>query len=172
MKRRDILISLAIIAAALVACYLVFQQEGNVEIVTPGVLLTLNRPFFGEMTLTSAQGPVRVPARAYFPRSLGLTAHANGSTWSLSSTGPWGDLARVKVKPGRTTSLAVGPPLRIVPKVDIGPYQAYIDLQIFGGAGERYRNVIVKDGRSLPAPELKIVNEEGSVLVTDKFQYG
>lgn len=172
MKRRDILVSLAIIAAALLACYFVFRQEGAIVIETPGTELRLDRPFFGGTTLKSSQDPVTMPARAYRPRQLAIATQAAGDTWKLTSSGPWGGLASIRVAPGRTTSLQVGPPLQILPKVSAGSGRAYVELQIFGCAGERYSNVIEKNGARILAPRLKIVDEEGTVLVDDRFQYG
>ncbi len=172
MKRRDVLISIAIIAGALLACYLVFRQEGRIVVDAPGVELRLGRAFFGETTVSSSQGPLSLPARVYRPQSLVINAHANGETWRLSSHGPWGDLARIKVVPGSTTSLAVGPPLRIVPKVDVRGGGGYVELRILGRAGEKYSNVILRNGKRLPPPGVKILDEDGDTLASGHFAYG
>jgi hypothetical protein len=172
MKRRDVLISIAIVVAALLACYFVFRQTGCIEIETPGVELRLQRAFFGQVTVTSLQDPLGLPARVYTPQSLTIMKHADGDTWKLTSSGPWGDLARIKVAPGRTTSLAVGPPFRIAPKADVGGGKGYVELQILGRAGERYDNVIRRNGSRIPPPKVRILDENGNVLASGQFAYG
>lgn len=163
---------MAIIVASLLACYLVFRQEGRLEIATGGVELRLGRASFGETTLRSSEGPVSLPARAYTPRGLMVRAHAADDTWQLTSGGPWGDLARIKVTPGTTTSLAVGPPLRIAPRVDVTRSRGYVELRILGRSGEKYSNVVLKNGRRMPAPRLKVLDRDGKVLASGRFAYG
>jgi hypothetical protein len=172
MKRRDILISLAIIAMSLLACYVLFRQEGRVEIETPGADLSLRGTFFGGTVVSSSRGPASLPARVYTPQSLAITARDGESVWKLTSSGPWGDLAKIKVTPGGTTSLTVGPPLRIAPRIDVASGRGFIELRILGCSGERYSNVVLKNGSRMPAPGLKIIDEEGTVLVDSRFQYG
>jgi hypothetical protein len=172
MKRRDILISIAIIAAALLACYFVFRQTGHVEVETPGVELRLQRAFFGQVTVTSLQDPLELPARIYRPQGLTITKRVNGDTWKLTSGGPWGDLAKIKIAPGRTTSLTVGPPFRIVPKADIRAGRGYVELRILGCSGEKYSNVILKNGSRIPPPKLKVLDPDGNVLASGQFAYG
>jgi hypothetical protein len=172
MKRRDILISIAIVATALLACYFLFRQTGYIEIETPGVDLRLQRAFLGGGSITSRHGRVELPARVYRPRRLTVTGTLNGDTWRLTGSGSWGDLARIKVVPGQTTSLAVGPPFRIAPRTDVKGGGGYIELRILGRAGERYSNVIMKNGHRMPAPRLKILGEDGNVLASGQFAYG
>jgi hypothetical protein len=172
MKRRDILISLAIIVGLLLACYFLFQQTGHVVIETPGAELRLQRAFFSQATFEASEDPVKLPARAYTPQSLTLTRQVGDDTWKLTSSGPWGNLAKIKVTPGKTTSLALGPPLRITPRVGVIGRKVSVGLRILGRSGERYSNIVLKNDKRVPAPRVKIVDREGNVLASGSFSYG
>ena len=172
MKKRDIWISVAIIAAACLAFYFFSQQKGYIKIDGPGAELQLGSGLFSTARITSGQEPVALRARAYRPKRLSIAMKENGSTWRIDSRGPWGDLSRVKVKNDETTVLKLGPPLLIKPKVSQRSSLVSVDFSIIGQAGEHYGAGIAKNGRRLAAPGLKIVDEAGEVLASGKFAYG
>ena len=172
MKKRDIWISVAIIAVAcLVFCFR-SQQEGYIRIDGSGAELQLGSGFFSTIRITSGQEPVALRARAYRPKRLSMTMKENGNTWRIDSRGPWGDMSRVKVKNDETTVLKPGPPLLIKPEVRQRSSLVSVDFSIIGQAGEHYGAGIAKNGRRLAAPGLKIVDEAGKVLASGKFEYG
>jgi hypothetical protein len=127
---------------------------------------------FGNATVSSGEGPTKVSARTYRPRHLSIVANQDGQRWALESSGPWGQLARVKVKNGETTVLKPGPPFTIKPTVNRRGSRVNVDFAIFGRAGERYRNVVTKNGRRTSVPTVKVVDEAGDVLASGKFQFG
>jgi hypothetical protein len=88
------------------------------------------------------------------------------------SRGPWGQLSRIRIGRHETTAIELGPPLLVKPEVEIHGRQVTVNLGIFGRSGERYTNLICKNDRRIEAPGMKIVDEAGTVLVADKFQYG
>ena len=172
MKKRDIWISVAIIAAACLAFCFYSQQKGYIRIDGSGAELQLGSGLFSTTKITSGLQPVALRARGYRPKRLSIAMKENGNTWRIDSRGPWGDLSRVKVKNDETTVLKLGPPLLIKPKVHQSGSRASIDFSIIGQAGEHYGNSIMKNNRRVSAPKLKIVDETGEVLASGKFAYG
>ncbi len=172
MKRKDIWISVAIIAVACLAFCFHSQQKGYIRIDGPGAELQLGSGLFSTTKITSGPKPVTLRARAYRPKRLSIAMKENGSTWRIDSRGPWGDLSRVKVKNDETTVLKLGPPLLIMPKINQRSSLVSVDFSIIGQAGEHYGAGIAKNGRRLAAPGLKIVDEVGKVLASGKFAYG
>ena len=171
MKRRDILISIAIVVATLLAGYFALRQTGYVIIEPAGATLQLQGVLFGGAVEASGD-PVELTVRAYRPGRLTISGELEGDRWTLTSTGPWGDLERIKVAPGNTTSLKVGPPFRVEPLVGVSGNGGRVQLRILGCAGEQYSNVITRAGRRGTAPKVTIVDREGNVLSTGHFAYG
>jgi hypothetical protein len=74
---------------------------------------------------------------------------------------------------GAVDSAQAGPPITV--KADVqrrGANEAAIGLILEGAGGEQYRPVVAKNGVRLPAPGLRVVDEQGKVLAEGKFQYG
>lgn len=102
---------------------------------------------------------------------------ALGEVWTLSSNSSsaftrLGPLEYFTIEPGRTTSIRIGPPFIVktdVEKMTAG--QVSIGVVLVGCAGEEYWGI--QQGQRRPSPPaFKIVDEEGTVLIADKFQYG
>ncbi|MHC4459810.1 MAG: hypothetical protein ACYS6W_06100 [Planctomycetota bacterium] len=172
MKRRDIWISIAIIIAAFLAFYFYSRQKGQIKIDTKGVDMQLRSGWFSKIRVTSGAEPVTVNARVYRPRSISIATKQNGETWRLNSSGPWGKLAKIRVNNNKTTALQLGPPFTIKPRVNQRGTFASVGFSIIGQAGEDYGTMVVKNGRRLPAPGVKVVDEAGKVLASGKFAYG
>ena len=172
MKKRDIWISVAIIAAACLAFCFYSQQKGYIKIDGSGAELQLGSGLLSTTKITSGPKPVTLRARAYRPKRLSISMKENGDTWRIDSRGPWGNLSRVKVKNDETTLLKLGPPLLIKPKVSQRSSLVSVDFSIIGQAGEHYGNSIMKNNRRVSAPKLKIVDETGEVVASGKFAYG
>jgi hypothetical protein len=103
---------------------------------------------------------------------------ASGDVWTLSSNSSsaftrLGALEHFTIQPDQTTSIRIGPPF--VVKADIQPAgseRVSISPVLVGCGGEEY-TAVCQQGRQRPSPiAFKIVDEEGTVLVTDRFQYG
>ncbi len=177
MKKRDIWISIAIIAAAVLLLYSYSQgksQKGQIKIDAGGAeaKLQLAGGLFDKATISSGAEPTKVSARAHRPQHLSLSMKQGGDTWRIDSSGPWGKLSTISVTNNNTTALKLGPPLLIKPSVNKSSSLVSIGLSIIGRTGVHYRPEITKNGKRLPTPKLKIVDETGNVLATGKFEYG
>jgi hypothetical protein len=178
MKKKDIWISTAIIsAAALVFCYYSLANsltKGSIKIDAGSAtaVLQLRSVWFSQEKTTVGQEPATVNARIHKPELLSVSMGQEGYTWKMDSSGPWGNLSRIKVKNDNTTVLRLGPPFLIKPRVRKSGSDLSIDFAIFGQAGEQYQNFVRKGNRTITGAKFKIVDEAGNVLINDRFRYG
>jgi len=174
MKQKDIFISLAIIGAAALAVWVCLQRKGHVRIDAGGAdaELQLQNGWLTKATITSGGGAVEVGARVYNARRLSIAAKLNAQTWRIECLGPWGDLSRIKVKSNGTTSLRLGPPFLIKPRISRSGSVLSIDYSVIGQAGEHYRSFATRDGSAMPGAKISIVDEAGNVLEAGQFSYG
>ncbi|MBC8468340.1 MAG: hypothetical protein H8D56_02610 [Planctomycetes bacterium] len=174
MKKRDIWISVAIIAAAVLFLFLSLQKKGQIQIDAGDAVATLrlSGSWLGNAMINSAVQPSKVSARLHRPQWLKLSMKQGGDTWRLETRGPWGDLSTIRVKNNDTTVLKLGPPFQIKTKTLYTGSKVSIDFNIIGKAGEHYRNVITQNNKRASAPGVKIIDEDGNVLASGKFEYG
>lgn len=102
------------------------------------------------------------------PRQSGTLQKTDesGNTWVLT-------LVSGQPFSGAADGAQAGPLITV--KADVqrrGANEAAIGLVLAGPGGERYRPVVTKNGVRLPAPGLRIVDEQAKVLVEDNFRYG
>jgi len=84
-----------------------------------------------------------------------------------------GPLGFFEINAGQTTRVRLGPPFVVTAKVTHdASNRVLIDPVITGCGGEEYGVDVQLNGRRLPAPGFRIVAEDGTVLVQDRFQYG
>ena len=174
MKKKDILISVAIITAAGLTLWLYLRQEGRVRIDAGNAsgVLRLHSGWLRGATITSGTAPSPLIARVHRPQYLSISKGQDGHTWRIDSSGSWGTLSRIRVKNNQTTALQVGPPFSIKPRVSRSGPVLSIDYAIIGRAGELYQSFVTKDGQALTEANINIVDEAGTVLETGKFRYG
>jgi len=174
MKKKDILISLAIIAASGLTLLYYSQRKGYVGIDAGGTeaVLQLNSSWLTSARIASGDEPAAIGARIYRPRSLSLTMRQEGHTWRIESRGPWADLSKIKVRNNEATAIRLGPPFRIKPQVNKNGSIISIDYAIIGQADEKYQSFITKDNRAVIGAKIKIVDETGNILKSGSFQYG
>ncbi|MEJ2704721.1 MAG: hypothetical protein P8Z79_19980 [Sedimentisphaerales bacterium] len=174
MKKKDILVSLAIIVVSGGVLYFYTQRAGFIQIDAGGVdaTLQLRNSLFSGTTVHTGRGPAAVGAGIHRPQHLRLSMGQNGHNYLLLSQGPWGDLARIKVRNDKTTPLRLGPPLSIEPKVRKNGPIVTIEFNVVGRAGELYEKFVRRDNRAMAGASLKIVNKVGRVLESGKFRYG
>jgi len=174
MKKKDILISLAIIAGSGLTLLYYSQRKGFMGIDAGGVnaVLHLGSNWFTSATITSDGEPSAIGARIYRPQLLGLSTGQDGHTWRIESRGPWGDLSTIKVRNNKATALRLGPPFLIKPEINKNGTIISIGCAIIGQAGEQYENLITKDNQVVTGAKFKIVDETGNVLKSGSFEYG
>ncbi len=174
MKKRDIWISIAIIAGAVLLLFLSLQKKGLIKIDTGGAVTTLrlSNSWLGKTMISSEVQPSIVSARLHRPQWLNVLMQQGSDTWQLESRGPWGELSTIRVKNNDTTVLKLGPPFQIKTKALYTGTKVSIDFNIIGKAGEYYRNVIAQNNKRASAPGVKIIDEDGNVLASGKFEYG
>jgi hypothetical protein len=174
MKKKDIWISLAIIAAAGLTLLFYTKREGFVGIDAGGAnaVLRLRSKWFGHKTIKSGSEPAAIGAPIYRPQFLSLSMKQGGHRWKIESFGPWANLSKIKVRNNQTTAIKLGPPFRIKTEVRKNSSVLSIGYAIIGQAGEQYRNFITKDNRAVTGAKIKIIDEAGNVLESGKFKYG
>lgn len=174
MKRKDILISVAIIAAAGLTLWFYLSREGQVRIDggDAAAMLRLHNGWFHGTKIVAGLEPSLLSARVYRPQYLSISKGQNGYTWQIDSHGPWGNLSSIKVKNNQTTNLRLGPPFSIKPLIIQNGSVLSIDYAIVGRAGEIYQNSATKDGQRLTGADIRIFDEAGNVLESGKFSYG
>ena len=176
MKKRDIWISVAIIAAAVLILMLFFGSsgKGQIKIDAGGAVaeLQLAGGLFSKATISSGAEPATVSSQAHRPEQLSLSMKQGADTWRIDSSGPWGKLSKISVNNNETTVLRLGPPFLIKPGVRKSGSNVSVDFAIIGQAGEQYQSVVRKNNRTVPAPKAKIIDEAGNVLASGRFEYG
>jgi len=176
MKKRDIWISVAIIAAACLAFYFFSQQKGYIRIDAPGFETDMNlrRGWLSKTVTISGSEPVKVRAGAYKPERAVVRMEKDEHTWwsIICRNGPWGKLATINVAGGNTTILKLGPPLTVQADVQRKGRAVSIGLSMIGQAGEHWSAEVLTSKGPLPAPKVRIVDETGEVLASGKFEYG
>ncbi len=148
------------------------RGKGYINVDTPGVGIHLCGGWFDEATVTSDVGLAKVNARIYSPEYIFIEAKQNDAIWRIDSSGPWGKLENIKVKNKETTRLELGPPFLIKTAVSESDSSVLVNLLITGRAGEHYKAAVTKNGKTIASPGLKIVDEAGNLLASDKFRYG
>lgn len=104
---------------------------------------------------------------------------SSGDIWTFSSFAPafaatcMGPLDFFTIEPGETISLRVGPPFVVKAQVQTRADGRVVDISpiIVGGAGEKYSPAFQRNGQRPPAVAFKIIDEKGTVLVSDKVGY-
>jgi hypothetical protein len=174
MKKKDIWVSLAIIAAAGLTLLFYSQRTGYVGIDAGGanVVLRLRNNWLGHKTITSGAEPAEIGARIYRPQFLSLSIGQGGHTWKIESWGPWGDLSKIKVRNNEATAIRLGPPFLIKPQVNKNGSILSIGYAIIGQAGEQYQNFVTKNNQAVIGAKIKIIDEAGNVLEKGNFKYG
>jgi len=121
----------------------------------------------------------QLPAGKYKAVYAVLTKRdASGRTCALASNTSsaftrLGPLEYFEIQSGQTTSIRIGPPL--VVKADVQTTRSgsvSINPVIVGCGGEEYQAASSRGMQRPAPPAFKIVDEEGTVLVQDRFKYG
>lgn len=176
MKKRALWILVAVIAVGALVLILISNSSGKGRIkIDAGeaeATLRLRGGWSNSTLIKSKEELVMMGAGIYRPQRLSISTKQNGDTWLLYSSGPWGELSTIKVRKNNTTVLELGQSFLIRPSVSTSSSLVSIGLSIIGRAGEHYSAAIAKNGKRLPTPKLKIVDEAGNALASGRFEYG
>ncbi|MEN6428808.1 MAG: hypothetical protein ABFE13_25965 [Phycisphaerales bacterium] len=97
----------------------------------------------------------------------------NGNDWTFPMGPDFGALQSFEIQPDHVKQLRAGPPFLLTTNVEKGDSNTVlISPALAGCTGEEYRFDFGRNGRRPPERTFKIVDEKGTVLVADKFQYG
>ena len=175
MRKKTVFISLVILVVVIVVFavgfFLYSKQSGYIKVEPPGYSLNLRGGLFGSKTIWSSGEPEKIHVGTYKPSYANYFRKHNDDTWQLYCS--LDKLPVVEVTKGETVSLKFGPPLTVKADVKRNRDRITIAPSIIGCTGELYDiRVRKKNGKMLPAPKLKIVDEAGNVLASGKFEYG
>jgi hypothetical protein len=145
---------------------------GVLDVECPSAMLTLLGPC-GRRQLQVGSGKWQLPAGKYSASIVTLRQRDDKARlWEVTSYGDAGKLSDFEIREGATLSLKAGPPLQIKPQVSQDARRVRISLLVLGRAGERYSVAARTDGKVVPAPKLRILDESGKVLDSGRFEYG
>jgi hypothetical protein len=116
----------------------------------------------------------RLPAGKYGISSFKLSEKESGGDQLdfKATVSNSGGLGCFEIKPGRTTSMALGPPYKIVTSMERTGSNISLSFLLAGKAGESYLPGAEKDGEMVPEPTFKVFDESGKVVYTGNFEYG
>ncbi|MHC4086740.1 MAG: hypothetical protein ACYS18_12340 [Planctomycetota bacterium] len=175
MKQQKVLIGLIIVVAVVIVLLILQSNQGGyIKIDTPNIKtrMSLRSGWWSKQQVSSGVEPVKLPAQKYRPRRISLATKKGGNEWTIDGFGPWGELAKINVKKDQTTVLKPGHPFLIKTNVRRRGQNLSIGLLVIGQAGEHYSARVRTSRGSLPAPRLKIVDENAKVLASGKFGFG
>lgn len=114
-----------------------------------------------------------MPAGRYGAVSLELTERDSaGNRWAFTTAKAGaGELADFEVRPDRTTSFAIGPPFQIRTDIQKTGENVLIGFELEGKAGESYVPGAMKNGKTVPEPQYKIIDSSGQVAASGQFEF-
>ena len=149
---------------------------GTLDVGSAGVELMLMSEN-GTMRLAPKQATCRLPVGRYSCWWLRLTRKdAQGTEWTIQSTGEVGKLKDFEIREGRVTAFRPASPLRVRtearPAISFFGRRVSIGLSITDDANVEYSAAVQKGGVRASAPSLKVLDESGKVLASGKFEFG
>jgi hypothetical protein len=128
----------------------------------------------GVLRVHAEHGIAQLPAGTYRLQegSYRLTGR-NGKDWRFLFKANGESEGKIEVLAGRTTPMALGPPL--LPKVTVtedAGNQLALNLQLQGAGGELVTDVRVGPGEKPPPPRAKIIDATGREVALLDFHYG
>jgi len=147
---------------------------GTIELEEPGFILTLNK---GDTLLTAAsedEKTIQIPAGRYQVCNADFLRKHRGKLWKLE--GRAGTFRQnFDVAESGTTSVTLGPPLKIKVNTSLGPngnlIQANLSFAIEGQGGETY-SFLRMNGKKVDLPEIQIKDPGNKVVKKGRFSYG
>ena len=151
--------------------------DGMIEISGSGVTIEVSGP--KTMTIKSGQS-VTAPAGTYKAKRIRVVAaeNAGGRTipWTVEGKGSAGELDRIKVRSGKTTTIKVGAPFTVRAKTTVkgsgSEKVVEIEMELVGASGEQYNHEIRRGATLVPPPRCRVVDRNQRVLTQGSLSYG
>ncbi|MBE3132220.1 MAG: hypothetical protein IMZ55_02005 [Acidobacteria bacterium] len=180
MKRLPLLLVVLLSLAVAFSAESAARPTGKLKVSTPGVVLELK---MGAKPAPLPNGrEVPLPVGSYQPAKITCYAPQAGGKkpemWSIECKGPFGELKEISVTEGEVADVQAGAPFQLKPVISsmttkAGVRSIPIGFTITGKAGEAYSaSTIMKNKIRVPAPQVKILDEKGTVLAQGTFEYG
>jgi hypothetical protein len=97
-----------------------------------------------------------------------------GNRWTFDTikARAWeGELGDFEIRPGRTTSIQIGPPFQIKTFMKDAGRNALVGFHLEGQAGELYVPGAKKNGVVVPDPQFKIISVAGQTVHSGQFEF-
>lgn len=126
------------------------------------------------VTVPAEQKELALPSGRYsVVQVIVRTTDASGEIWEIKSAWNFRNQPSFEIETGRTRPLEIGPPFTCTSRVTKVPDGTIrIEPVLKGAAGEEYSCRVLQTRRLMPAPTITIVDEKGTVLTADSFEYG
>ncbi len=178
MRKAMTVLLLVIFAVPVSLCAQETSQKGTVKIDSPtsevmvraGQVVYTLKP--GSETQLEPGTYVPVALRIVKPGKVEEGSREKAPLWVLAGKAPWGKLDGLTVEADKTVSLSPGEPVAVKVNTQAAGRDASIGFEFIGNVGESYSPVISCDGKQMPAPSIKILDEKGNVLASGSFSYG
>jgi mannose-6-phosphate isomerase-like protein (cupin superfamily) len=178
--------ALSLLVAAALCGLLVFSGthctgggggDGTIEVSGPGVTIEVSGP---RTVIVKSGDSVTAPAGTYKAKRIRVVGseNANGRAvpWTVDGKGSLGDLEKIKVRSGKTTTISAGPPFTVRAKTTVkgSGSQKVVDIQmeLIGASGEQYNHEIHRGTTRVPPPQCRVVDRQGRVLAQGTLSYG
>lgn len=171
-KEAWILIAVLVVITFLPAVYVFTRPKGFIRIETNGVEMRLSGGLFNSRIITSEQGAVPISEGTYRPVWATITKRYGNKYAIIRGGGSWGRLRGIKVKGSETNVIKLGPPFDIKTNINKRGRNVSIGLEMLGIQGESWRPLSFSSAGRTTNPRLKIINEDGNILASGKFEYG
>jgi len=127
--------------------------------------------------LKGSEGKWQLPAGKYSAWAVVLSrTDGKQAKWTLKSLAGTGRLKNFEILAGETTKFKLGSPLTAKAAVDKRKhlFRTVISISpsLVGPSGVEYSVRLERNGKLVPGPSLKILDESGKVLDSGKFEYG
>lgn len=149
--------------------------EGRLAVDSPNVSLDLKLwSDAANQVLSPNTNGWSLPVGRY--QTVSATLHLydpNGDEWIFPMRPDSGVLRSFEIQPDHVTQLRAGPPFALKTRVEKGHADTLIiSPTLLGCAGEEYLFNFARNRARSSEHTFKIVDEKGTVLTADKFQYG
>jgi hypothetical protein len=116
---------------------------------------------------------IKLPAGRYQAFFLELSRKdSKNNTWDFASYLDTGSLKNFQISKNQTTSFKIGPPFKIETTTRKSGDRVNINFKLIGQEDAQYGPDFKRNGKRVSPPVFKIIDEQGNVIYSGKFEYG